>query len=378
MPRVVTWVMSLVAGMGLVSGGGGIALADAGTVPDVADVTVTWIEPTTWVWDSAISNASFTEGWRVRSRARLTPDIDWTAVSGGAQVYVSGTTATGRRSAAFLSLGQWRTDGTCGKDPDGVWTYATAFPRFGQAVTLPGTYTVDQVCVAQGSTESCRPARPSEVITYVIPEAPLSPTEAYVARVYRDLFGRAPDAAGLAFWAAALAAGAPYDGVANSITRSDEYRIGLISAAYDHYLGRVPDSAGLAFWLGQMRAGVQVEQIQAGFIASDEYVARGGGTPAGWAALLYRTVLDRAPAPAETDGWVAALARGTTRADVALGFVYSTEHLSTVVDGYYLDLLGRHLDESGRAYWVAAIQHGARDEQIIAGIVSSAEYRGAA
>ncbi len=52
------------------------------------------------------------------------------------------------------------------------------------------------------------------------------------------------------------------------------------------------------------------------------------------------------------------------------------EPLHAVVDGYYQLLLGRSIDPSGAATWVSAIQRGARDEQIIALIVSSAEYRG--
>jgi hypothetical protein len=63
------------------------------------------------------------------------------------------------------------------------------------------------------------------------------------------------------------------------------------------------------------------------------------------------------------------------RGTVALGFLYSTEHLTTVVDGYYVDLLRRHIDPSGQATWVGQIQACHRDEEIIASIVSSAEYR---
>lgn len=197
----------------------------------------------------------------------------------------------------------------------------------------------------------------------------------YVTRVYRDLFHRTPDPEGLATWVAALGRGTPREAVANSITGSDEYRSRLITGAYDHYLGRGPDASGLRFWLGQMRSGMQIEQMTAGFLASDEFFARGGSTATGWVTLLYQTVLDRSPGAPETASWVRAIGAGTDRASVARGFLYSTEHLSSVVDGYYTDLLGRHLDPSGQATWVGLIQAGHRDEEIIAAIVSSAEYR---
>lgn len=207
-----------------------------------------------------------------------------------------------------------------------------------------------------------------------VPAAVLA-TEAYVTQVYRDLFHRDPDAGGLATWTGWLLSGTPYGAVANAITASDEYREGMVRAVYQRYLGRVPEADGLVYWMAQMRAGLQIEQMAAGFIASDEFYARGGGTPQGWVTLLYRTVLGRAPAPSEVSWWVDAIGKGMNRGTVALGFLYSDEHLTTVVDGYYVDLLGRHLDPSGNAWWVGLIQAGHRDEEIIASIVSSPEYR---
>lgn len=199
----------------------------------------------------------------------------------------------------------------------------------------------------------------------------------YVTRVYRDLLHRVPEAAGLATWSTALRRGTPYGRVANSITSSAEFRSGLIREAYDHYLGRRPDSGGLRGWLGAMAGGLHVEQMEAGFIASAEFYANAGSARA-WIADLYQTVLNRSPSSAEIDWWQARLRAGAGRGSVALGFLLSTEHLTTVVNGYYQQLLGRNIDSSGARSWVSALQHGVRDEQIIAGIVSSPEYRGRA
>lgn len=215
----------------------------------------------------------------------------------------------------------------------------------------------------------CAPPTPTE------PPHPDAAIHAYVTKVYSDLFHRSPDPTGLVNWTNALKSGTPYGQVANGITGSEEYRSQLIAGTYRRYLGREPEAAGLAFWLGQMYAGRHIEQMQSGFIASDEFYARGGGTDRGWVTLLYQTVLDRSPAPSEVDWWVAHIRNGMSRATVALGFLYSTEHLTAVVDGHYVHLLGRHLDPSGQATWVGQIQAGHRDEEIIAAIVSSAEYR---
>ena len=197
----------------------------------------------------------------------------------------------------------------------------------------------------------------------------------YVTQVYRDLLRRQPDRNGLDTWVRLLVDGAPYTSVANSITASDEYRARLVRATYRTYLGRRAEAAGVTFWLGQMRAGRQIEEIQAGFIASDEFYARYGSTPAGWVKGLYQTVLHRNPTRAEVQWWVTGFGRGMPRSTVARGFLYSTEHLTSVVDGYYVDLLGRHIDRSGKATWVGLIQQGHRDEEIVAAIVSSEEYR---
>lgn len=204
--------------------------------------------------------------------------------------------------------------------------------------------------------------------------APQDPVGAYITAVYRDLFHRDPDPAGLAGWSWALTHGTPYSAVADAITYSDEFRMGLITEAYRIYLGRTPEPTGLSSWLDAMRRGLQVQHMEAGFLASDEYFAAAGGTAEGWIAGLYGDVLGRTPSAAEVTGWSAVLPR-VGRYTVAAGFLLSTEKLETDVEGYYVWLLHRPLDPAGRASWVGAIQAGHRVEEIIAGIIASPEYR---
>jgi Domain of unknown function (DUF4214)/N-acetylmuramoyl-L-alanine amidase len=204
----------------------------------------------------------------------------------------------------------------------------------------------------------------------------LSTVQGYITRVYSDLFNRAPDPTGLAGWTSALIAGTPRVAVANAITYSNEYRAKLITGSYAHYLGRTPDPGGLASWLGAMGRGMTIEEMESGFIASPEYYAKAGSTYAGWVTKLYADVLNRPAAPSEVAGWTSALSRGMRRDQVAMGFLLSTEHLTTVVNGYYVDLLGRGIDPSGQRTWVGILQAGGRDEAIIGGIIASAEYYG--
>ncbi|WP_250442517.1 DUF4214 domain-containing protein [Actinotalea sp. C106] len=198
--------------------------------------------------------------------------------------------------------------------------------------------------------------------------------ERYVTTVYLDLFGRGPDARGLATWTSALQSGAPRAGVANSITGSNEYRGRLIRESYRQFLGREADPHGLASWLRAMRRGGTIQQMEAGFLASNEYYVKAGGSSAGWIRELYGDVLGRTPTTSEVRSWQARLGSGSSRRSVAMGFLLSTEYLSTVVEGHYQHLLGRGLDTTGRRTWVSKIQRGTRTEAVIAGIVASNEY----
>lgn len=198
--------------------------------------------------------------------------------------------------------------------------------------------------------------------------------QAYVTAVYDDLFHRTPDPGGLATWTRLLLTGTPRVAVANAITASDEYRGRLINDAYRRYLGRDAEAAGMASWLAFLRAGSTFQNMEAGFLAAPEYYQRAGSLNARWVARLYGDVLGRTAGSSEIAYWVGRLAGGASRYSVSMGFLNSTEHLGTVVDGFYREILGRGLDPAGRATWVGAIQHGTRLEQIIGALISSPEY----
>jgi subtilisin family serine protease len=251
---------------------------------------------------------------------------------------------------------------------------ATATTTGATNVTVPGLANGTAYSFTVTATNWAGTGAVSPASNVVVP-TPLDATGRYVTKVYADLFNRPPDPAGLDFWAGSLRRGTPYGGVANSITYSREFRAGLIADSYQRYLGRLPESAGLQGWLNEMDRGLHIQRMQSGFIASPEFFAQAGGNNRQWVANLYQTVLNRPAAVSEIDAWETRILSGASRQGVAIGFLYSTEHLTEVVNGYYMDLLRRGIDAAGARGWVLAIQAGARDEEIIAGIVSSAEYR---
>jgi len=293
----------------------------------------------------------------------------------GGTVYVDFRRATGRDTRAPAWAGvqvHFRTiDPTYGyptsylldMNPSTAKAFTSPQLAVGRTWSVPGT-SWEVTVMKVGSTATVR-VRPQVTESTAV--------SAYVKRVYRDLFNRAPDSDGLKTWKTALLSGTPRVAVANSITGSDEYRSGLIRGSYRQYLGRSAEAAGLASWLDAMRRGVTISDMESGFIASDEYVRRAGGTDAAWVRQLYRDVLGRSPSSSEVAGWVQT-SRTQGRFSVARGFLMSSEHLATVVDGYYRDILGRRLDSAGRATWVAAIQRGSRLEEIIGSIIASEEY----
>ncbi len=251
--------------------------------------------------------------------------------------------------------------------PTTTWPFTSPALGAGRTFVLPGT-SMEVTVITVGSTATVR-VRPQVSAT--------AAAEAYVRAVYSDLFGRSPDPTGLTTWTQNLLAGTPRVAVANAITGSTEYRSGLIRGSYLRYLGRSAESAGLASWLAAMGRGTTISDMETGFVASDEYYRKAGGDDASWVRRLYLDVLGRSASGSEVASWVAQVGvRG--RFAVARGFLISSEHLTTVVDGYYHELLGRGLDPTGRASWVSAIQRGTRLEAIIGSIIASEEYWGRA
>lgn len=352
----------------LVATGGGcpvdtghwVSYYDGATWTLASDVDIDHMVPLSEAWDSGAY------AWTAEQRRDFANDLDY-------EPSLVAVTDNVNQSKGDRDPAQWMPP-----SPGAYCRYVTEWV----GVKYRWNLTVDTAerNAIQGVLSSSCPGASMELPTKagtpgVTPPAGTAAIQAYVTAVYRDLFNREPDPMGLATWTTALASGTPYGEVANAITSSREFRSGLITNAYTRYLGRAPDPAGLEFWLAQMQYGMHIEQMQAGFIGSDEFYQLAGSDGRRWVTGLYRAVLEREPGSSEVDFWVGRLSAGADRSQVALGFVYSTEYLTTVVDGYYQQLLDRSIDPSGAQTWVTLIQQGARDEQIIASIVSSEEYR---
>jgi len=255
-------------------------------------------------------------------------------------------------------------------------TFLTA--RFAPVTSLPSIFQQALAGDPVLSGLTAPPAGPAPLpVAHLGPSPTLSQLQDYVAAAFQDVLGRAASAADVSYWAGQLAGGLSRQDFATALTHSDEYYADkIITPAYEMYLGRAADAAGLAYWTSQLRDhGLTDEELEAGFIASAEFYTNAGGTDSGWVNALYLKLLNR---PADANGlsfWLAQLAGGESREQVALGFTTSLERETTRVTGDYQTFLGRSPDQAGINYWVSEFAQGLMtNEDVIAGFVASDEF----
>jgi len=163
----------------------------------------------------------------------------------------------------------------------------------------------------------------------------------FVRLVYRNVLGRAPDAAGLAHWTNQLQTGQQNRGRAMlGFSDSPEFRIavghldpGEVERLYRAFFLRPPDASGRAYWLQQRASGTPLASIAANFAASQEFTDRYGSLDnPGFVSLVYQNVLGRQPDAAGLDFWVGQLRTGrANRGEVMIGFSESPEFGAPVV-----------------------------------------------
>lgn len=181
-----------------------------------------------------------------------------------------------------------------------------------------------------------------------------------------------------------------------SIDTTTDSAGGQLYAVYEGLLNRAPDALGIEDWAEARESGASLQQIVDSFLHSGEYTLQFGSVDAesnaGFVEELYQGVLNRASDPGGQNNWVAALSNGTSRADVALGFVLSAEHVASVQGAiaagvfvpnfeasqsarFYHGLLDRAPDAQGLQDWTRALESGASLSSIGASFLGSGEYQ---
>jgi hypothetical protein len=233
-----------------------------------------------------------------------------------------------------------------------------------------------------------------------------SPTDTagQVYRLYEGTLGRAPDAAGLAFWARSLNGGMTLLTAAAGFVGSAEFQgtygaldnSGFVSLLYNNVLHRTADAGGLAYWASLLNTGQDTRaQVVLGFTESNEDIAdlaapvqQGLWIQDGAAAevaRLYDTTFGRLPDAGGLTYWTHVLESGTTLTQVAQGFIASAEFQGAYgaldntgfVSLLYSNVLHRAPDAGGLAYWVSLLNAGMDSRaQVVVGFSESAEHIG--
>ncbi len=131
-----------------------------------------------------------------------------------------------------------------------------------------------------------------------------------VTRLYRAFFLRDPDASGMGFWWGRVNGGWNLWRVAEFFSQSPEFvgRYGslndgqYVDLVYQNVLGRAPEAAGRAFWVNELARGARNRgEVMVGFSESPEYVR---ATKARTDVLItYFGLVRRLPAESELAFW---------------------------------------------------------------------------
>jgi hypothetical protein len=188
------------------------------------------------------------------------------------------------------------------------------------------------------------------------------------------LLQRAVDPSGLAGWTNLLNQGVPRSQVVSAITASLEYRTRAVQGVYQRFLGRSADSGGLNAWLQILGQGGTVDQVTEMVVGSAEFFAKSGGNNPAFIQSTYQALLNRSPEPGGAASWNQALNNGLTRTALAQAILNSIEGRTVQVLAMYSQFLHRPADSVGLNAFVAQLEQGLREEDVVSALIGSDEY----
>jgi hypothetical protein len=140
----------------------------------------------------------------------------------------------------------------------------------------------------------------------------------------------------------------------------------VINQIYAQELGRAPDAAGAAFWTNALASGASVESIRQAFQSSPEAIVN----------QAYQAGLGRAPDEGGAAYFQQQLASGRAASDIAREIARSQEGQNFLTQGItseYRQTLGRNPEQEGYQYWLSsALDAGYTVDQLRAAINSAA------
>ncbi|MGH1492184.1 MAG: DUF4214 domain-containing protein [Acidimicrobiales bacterium] len=206
--------------------------------------------------------------------------------------------------------------------------------------------------------------------------------EDFVTQQYEDFLGRAPDAAGLAYWSDLVRQGAEPASLVEAMATSPEFEgvVAPLVRLYFAFFDRPPDYDGLIYWTGRIRDGINLEQVAQQFVLSSEFQTTYGSLQDGaYVNLVYGNVLDR---PADAEGqtyWVDLLDAGLERGELMVAFSDSSEYRQVIgprvqATMLYVGMLRRAPEGDGLDYWAGVVAGATPYRNVIAGFLGATEY----
>lgn len=182
-----------------------------------------------------------------------------------------------------------------------------------------------------------------------------------IARLYLGVFGRSPDLGGETYWNHRANSGLTTDRIADYFVDSDEFRErfgsdndAILTALYRNVLGREPDAVGLAFWQAEVAAGRQVSNVVRNFTESPENLAIAADTPSRYDAAPVEGC--NTPIDAYLEGYLERMDQTVTIAVHDLrdscSYGFNEEQLMTTASTFKLAVMGSMLlraQDAGRS-----------------------------
>ena len=154
-----------------------------------------------------------------------------------------------------------------------------------------------------------------------------------VSRIYLAYFLRIPDTGGLEFWINEKLAGKTISDISDSFAASTEFQntygslnnADFVNLVYTNLFNRAADSGGFAYWKGQLDNGIDNRgTVMASFSESQENITL---TESNIRVIsFYYGMLRRAPEQGGYDFWVNELKIGKSPNDLINGFISSAEY----------------------------------------------------
>jgi hypothetical protein len=221
--------------------------------------------------------------------------------------------------------------------------------------------------------------------------APTETLASWIHTLYRDLVGRDASPGEIGVLIGLFDSGAlTMPSLAYFLLNGDEGHSEYIREIAPTYLGRPADPALIA----SLKNFARREDAVVGMVSSDEYFFHNGGTVAGYVQAVFRDLGGFVPSATVLAPWIQAISAGAPRASLPATLVNSAlyQNLLVVADLFRylpdesmgvlptgilpLTTPGQPLNPNPAlvAAFVGALQHGARDEDVIVALVTNPQY----